>query len=1116
MTCDSCVNSITNTLNKLSGVSKVNVSLENEEATITYDSHKLTKSVIIETIENCGYDVDPSLKNNIIITLPVKGMTCNSCVNSINSVLKSTDGVISVDVSLKDEQVKVEYDKMKITEDKIIEAIENCGYDVPKSSSSTSNTKSTSSLLPPKPTTSTSSSSSSSSSIKNLDQSNLSSPRNPTNYDASTLSSISTHNFDPNKLRVCKLSVHGMTCASCVHSIESVLKSENGIISVQISLIVERATVEYDPDLINEQKITNMINDLGFEAAPIPEQREDTAELRIYGMNIPSDAISIEQNLVQVPGIISASINFETTIAKIQFDKENIGLRDIVYKIEEMDYNVLINDNSHDVQLESLTRTKEIKEWRVAFYWSLVFAIPVFLIYMVLPEFSWGRKFVDIELIPGLYSGDLISLILTIPVQFGVGKRFYVVSYKALKHKTATMDVLIVIGTSAAFFFSCFMMIYTIFIDQNYPRQPVFFDTSTMLISFIALGRYLENLAKGQTSTALSKLMSLTPTITTILLRNKDTGEIIGEKKIPTELIQLGDLVKIVPGDKIPADGIVVKGESNVDESMVTGEVIPVKKFPGENVIGGTVNGSGSFEMEITRAGKDTALAQIVKLVEEAQTSKAPIQEFADTVAGYFVPVVVILGILTFVVWMILSSILINLPDIFNDESSKFMVCLKLSISVVVVACPCALGLSTPTAVMVGTGVGAQNGILIKGGNSLESGYKVTKVVFDKTGTLTKGKLDVTHYELMNDNLEFTPEIFFALVGAAESSSEHPYGKAIVNHTKELLEVENIDAELSNFEAVAGLGVKCNVILNQSYSSVPSMTKNTSTIGKSYKVVVGSVRFLTQNYQIDVPLDSIKMKEGHERLGRTVVVVAINNKFIGLICLSDTIKPEAKLAVGALHNMGIKVAMVTGDQQLTAEAIASQCGINEIHAGVSPKGKTLIVKSLQSEGVRGNVVAMVGDGINDSPALAAADVGIALCSGTDIAMEAADIVLMRNDLIDVVAAFDLSRTIFRRIKLNFVWACLYNILGIPFAMGLFLPLGLSLHPMMAGAAMAFSSVSVVCSSLTLRFWTKPEWIINSKGAVVKIKARNRLASSLKRFWSRITGKISYTRLHNED
>ncbi|RIA81458.1 E1-E2 ATPase-domain-containing protein [Glomus cerebriforme] len=981
-------------------------------------------------------------------------MTCNSCVKSITNALTTLSAVSKVNVSLTNEEATISYDSSKLTKSKIIEAIENCGYEVPISSSSTSTAPFASAL---------------SSTIKTLNQSEL--------------SSISTHDFESDKLRVAKLSIQGMTCASCVHSIESVLKSEPGIISVQISLIVERANVEYNSDIIDEQKIANMINELGFEAAPVLEQSEDTVELRIYGMNILSDAYSLEEKLINVQGIIAVSINFGNTIAIIQFDKEIIGLRDIVYKIEELGYDALLNDNSYNVQLESLSRAKEINEWRDAFYWSLAFAIPVFLIYMILPEFSWGRKLVNIELLPGLYIGDLVSLILTIPVQFGVGKRFYIVSYKALKHKTATMDVLIVIGTSAAFFFSCFMMVYTIFIDPNYPRQPVFFDTSTMLITFIALGRYLENLAKGQTSTALSKLMTLTPSITTILIRNKDTGEITGEKKIPTELVQVGDLVKIVPGDKIPADGVVITGESTVDESMVTGEVVPVKKFPGENVIGGTVNGSGSFEMEITRAGKDTALAQIVKLVEEAQTTKAPIQEFADKVAGYFVPVVVIFGILTFVIWMILSLVLTTLPDIFNDESSKFMVSLKMSISVIVVACPCALGLSTPTAVMVGTGVGAQNGILIKGGKSLESGYKITKVVFDKTGTLTKGKLDVTRYELMNDNLEFTHEIFFALVGAAESLSEHPYGKAIVSYAKQLLDVENLDANISNFEAIAGLGIKCNVVLNRSYSSVPPMTENTSTIGKSYKVLVGNVKFLMQQNQIDIPSNSIKFKENQERLGRTVVSVAIDNKFVGLICLSDTIKPEAKLAVGALHSMGIKVAMVTGDQQLTAEAIASQCGITEIHAGVSPKGKTLIVKSLQHEGVNRNVVAMVGDGINDSPALAAADVGIALCSGTDVAIEAADIVLMRNDLIDVVAAFDLSRSIFNRIRLNFIWASLYNLLGIPFAMGCFLPLGWSLHPMMAGAAMACSSVSVVCSSLLLRFWTKPEWIINSRGLI---------------------------------
>ncbi|CAG8660541.1 15642_t:CDS:1, partial [Dentiscutata heterogama] len=588
----------------------------------------------------------------------------------------------------------------------------------------------------------------------------------------------------------------------------------------------------------------------------------------------------------------------------------------------------------------------------------------------------------------------------------------------------------------------------------------------------------------------------------------------IEEKIIPTELLQVGDIVKVIPGDKIPADGILLSGESTIDESMVTGEAFPVKKRQNDSVIGGTVNGSGKFEMKIMRAGSDTALAQIVNLVKEAQTSKAPIQELADTVAGYFVPVVVMLGVLTFTTWMILSKVLDPPPDIFKDDNNRLVICFKLSISVIVVACPCALGLSTPTAVMVGTGVGAQNGILIKGGNSLEAGHKVNQVIFDKTGTLTKGQLDVAHFELLTDNLEITKETFFAIVGAAESCSEHPYGKAIVTYGKQLLEIDNYDAEITDFEAISGQGIKCNVVLNTSYSEVPPITNITSTVGKSFKVLVGSSKLISDENHILIPPSAINIGEDHECRGQTVVFVAINGEFTGLICLSDIIKPEAKIAVAALHKMGIGVTMVTGDRLLTAQTIAEQCGITKIHAGVSPKGKTNIIKSLQLEG-SGNVVAMVGDGINDSPALAAADVGIALCSGTDIAIEAADMVLMRLDLLDVVAAIDLSRTIFRRIRMNFVWASLYNVLGIPIAMGIFVPWGLYLHPMMAGAAMVFSSVSVVCSSLMLRWWTKPIWVNTRKGGVKKLNAVDRFVNRMKSFFrsnDTTLNEFRYTRL----
>ncbi|CAG8567286.1 14086_t:CDS:2 [Cetraspora pellucida] len=1000
------------------------------------------------------------------VILPVRGMTCHSCVHSITSALKIVQGINSVVVSLENENATVEYDEELVKEQDIIQVIENCGFEVPIISKVNLISPLVSEFAP----------------FTNITL------KNSPHQESFPLKTIKNHTFDPDKIRVCQINVRGMTCASCVNNIEKHLRGVSGIESIKVSLLAERAVVEYNTDVINDHKIAEIINSIGFEASPIQPKREDRIEIQIFGMKNSSNVEEIKQELFKVPGIFNVSIDFNTTIGVIQFDKEQLGVRDIVDKIENIGdsgFSVLIYDNSQKTQLESLARTREITEWRRAFYQSLAFAIPVFLVSMVLPGFAWGSVLVDVMLLPGIYSGDLISLILTIPVQFGVGKRFYITSYKALKHKSATMDVLIVLGTTSAFTFSCFAMFYALIFYPHDRPSSVFFDTSTMLITFVTFGRYLENMAKGKTSIALSKLMSLTPAVTTIFIKDPKTADIIEEKKIPTELVQVGDLVKIVPGDKIPADGTVISGQSTVDESMVTGEADPVTKRPGDLVIGGTVNELGTFDMEVTRAGSDTALSQIVKLVEEAQTSKAPIQEFADTVAGYFVPVVICLGGLTFVGWMVLTRIMYPLPEIFADES-YFMVCLKLCISVIVVACPCALGLSTPTAVMVGTGVGAQNGILIKSGGALETGHKVTKVVFDKTGTLTKGQLDVVHYELMIENSELTKEIFFEIIGAAESSSEHPLGRSITNHGKKILCIETYGANVSDFQSFSGLGIKCTVSLKTDRTNTKQKTDSTITDIKTYDVLIGNERLLTQHNGIMLPESAVTLKETQERLGHTTVLVSIDKELVGLIFLSDIIKPESKIAVGALRRMGIDVIMVTGDQLLTAQTIASQCGITEVHAGVSPKGKTQIIQSIKCEG-RGNIVAMVGDGINDSPALAAADLGIALCSGTDIAIEAADIVLMRPDMTDVVASIDLSRTIFKRIRLNFLWACLYNLLGIPFAMGLFLPWGYHLHPMMAGFAMACSSVSVVCSSLLLRWWTKPIWVDDGKGGVRRVK-----------------------------
>lgn len=544
-----------------------------------------------------------------------------------------------------------------------------------------------------------------------------------------------------------------------------------------------------------------------------------------------------------------------------------------------------------------------------------------------------------------------------------------------------------------------------------------------MLLAFISFGRYLENLAKGRTSAALSKLLSLAPSTATIYT---DAPACIQTKTVPTELVQVGDIVRIVPGDKIAADGVVVTGESSVDESMVTGEVVPVVKRVGEDVIGGTVNGSGSFDMRVTRAGRDTALSQIVRLVEDAQTSKAPIQAFADTVAGVFVPTVIALGLLTFVCWLAIAhfALMRPLPAIFGQAQAggEFMVCLKLCISVVVVACPCALGLATPTAVMVGTGVGAQHGILIKGAGPLEASHRVDRIILDKTGTLTVGKLSVVAAEWSGGQRD---DKIIAVIGATEARSEHPLARAVAAYANEILGGPS-DVAVSDFESVAGLGVRCKV--------------------DGREATIGNAAFLARSHVGPSPaIDGFR--EAQERLGRTVIFVAIDGQLACALALADVVRPEARQAVEALRFMGVHVSMVTGDQMATAHAIASEVGIApvDVFAAVSPSGKRAIVERLQREG-KGRV-AIVGDGVNDSPALAAADVGIALSSGADIAVEAADIVLMRSDLLDVVCALDLSRRIFRQIRLNYVWACAYNLIGVPLAMGVLLPWGIVLPPM---------------------------------------------------------------------
>lgn len=1049
MTCQSCVSAITNTLFDL--VISTQVDLENKNATITYYTTSTSVEKLIEKIEDCGFEVPI-----IPLVLSVKGMTCQSCVKSITNASLSLQGVIAVNVDLEAAKAIVLYQPSTVSIKEITKPIEECGFDVTLESSEQ--------LLRDAPT-------------------------------CATIIDIDSNNKNEEPRTIAQLRIGGMTCASCVNSIERGLSVVQGIINVQVSLLAESATLTYIPSIITIQAIIPRIKDIGFDASLIEDnvvsQQHSKLQLQIFGMTCASCVNNIERQIKTLPGVESITVNLMTETGVITHQPTLVGPRQLVEAVESLGFNALVitQQQSRNTQLESLSKIREIRLWRRTFLQSLVFSVPVFFIAMVMPEMAWGRRALDMPtyIVPGLFVFDLLQCLLTTPAQFIVGKRFLISAYQSMKHRAPTMDVLVAMSTLSAYFFSILSMVRSVLIASE-QRPAVFFDTSTMLISFIMAGRYLENMAKGQSSSALSKLMSLTPSTATLVQYN-NKNQVVSEKQIPSELIQINDHLKLVPGDKIPTDGIVTNGASSVDESMITGEVDPVNKCEGDAVVGGTVNGLGTMVMRATRVGADTALSQIVRLVEDAQVNKAPIQGFTDRIAGVFVPIVLCLGVLTLVIWSVLVGCLgvDKMPPLLQHEIQMegrgdwFFVCLKLCISVIIVACPCALGLATPTAVMVGTGLAAEHGVIFKGGAVLENGQKVNKVVFDKTGTLTTGKVQVVNFHSW-DGLDATKRDMLLMTAMAEAKSEHLLGRAVVNKAKELTKTTgsaSLDhlGSVDDFKSETGYGIECNVML---------LNK------PEHRIVIGNQRWLGDYHGITLTDEKLHMLDKEFSKGHTCILVATDGVPMGFISISDVIKPEAKLVITTLHKMGIDTAMVTGDNALTAKCIANRLGITEVHAGVSPIGKTELIKEMQSKPVRSkkmfpwslsptSVVAMVGDGINDSPALMASNLGIALCSGTDIAIEAADVVLMRNDLADVVVALALSKSIFRRIKLNLLWACVYNIVGIPLAMGLFMPLGYHLHPMMAGMAMAASSTSVVVSSLMLRwFWSKPNMTVSEE------------------------------------
>ncbi len=796
-----------------------------------------------------------------------------------------------------------------------------------------------------------------------------------------------------------KLPIIGMHCASCVVTIEKALKRTPGIQKAKVNLGAEAAYVEFDPEKVTLEDIIAKIREVGYSVA-IEKLRLKVSELRDV-----NQAKTLETAVSKVPGVINASANITTQRLFVEF-LQDIDIEEIKRKVGEAGFDIIEED------VEKVERGKETEKKKRNLLIAAILSIPIVI-------GSYGYLFH----LPEIFSSDYLLFILTTPVLFYAGREFFWGSYGALKNRTANMDVLVALGSGSAYLYSTLVT----FFHGAFPGV-VYFDSAGLIVTFILMGRYLEAKAKSKTSESIKKLVGLQTKTARVF---KDGKEV----EVPIEKVVSGDIVVIRPGESIPVDGVVVEGHSSIDEGMLTGESIPVDKKPGDEVIGATLNKDGVLKVKAVKVGADTAIAQIIKLVEDAQASKAPIQNFADRIAGIFVPIVVSIAVLSFLFWYF------NPMGILSSEVDTFIFAFTIFIAVLVIACPCALGLATPTAIMVGTGRGAEQGILIKGGEGLEQAHKVDTVVMDKTGTLTTGKPKVTDVVAAE---KVSEKDILEVAAAAEVGSEHPLGKAIVEAARE----KGIDfKEAEKFIAIPGYGIDA--------------TYN----GK--RVVIGTRLFLTDN-EIDISLLENKLK-GIEEQGKTAVLIAYEGKVIGAIAIRDNLKPHSAEAVTELHKMGMKVIMLTGDNTRTAKAIAEEAGIKKFFAEVLPDGKAGKIKELQNAGKN---VAMVGDGINDSPALAQADVGIALGSGTDVAIETADIVLIRDNLLDVVAAMQMSRKTISKIKQNLFWALFYNITAIPIAMGVLFPsLGFLLQPAIAAFAMAFSSVTVVTNSLLLKNYT---------------------------------------------
>lgn len=1018
------------------------------------------------------------------VTLALSGLSCQRCADWVSKALRRTDGVSDCRVDLARHVAVVH---ATCTPAQLVECVQNTGYGA----------------LVVKTAAAATASDDEDSFARAAEEARvplIAGDQLESNGEAT--SGGGSGNRGP---RTITLRVSGMSCASCVAKVEEAALAVPGVASAVVNLLAETATItlvqrravtasqpDADPTpAADPEDVAAAVTAYGFPAEVV-----DTSGLafRVGQMVCASCPPRIEMVIRRLKGVSRVEANYLLGKVVVQYNAAVVGARTIKGAIEAMEYTVELWDRDGDGggrgggsgAASADSHSREAARYRREFLASLVFAGPLLVLMMGLDHIHAVHEFMMTDVMGGSGPGKLplmalVAAILATPVQFGLGRQFYIRAWKALRHRSANMDLLVAMGTSAAYAYSTYVVVTGSAAPGLAAGGAQFFETAAVLISFVLLGKWLEARAKGRTSEAIRKLAALQPSTAAVLDVGTTPPPIDAELRpdapafasfaaaasafvsdpsrvieVDTALLQRGDVLKVIPGSHFPADGCVLVGTTAADESMITGESMPVSKSPGDAVIGGTVNTSGMVLVLAQSVGADSMLAQVVRLIEDAQVSKAPIQAYADKVSAVFVPAVVAIATVTWVTWYSLASAG-ALPVTWTAAEGEFLFSFLFAITVLVIACPCALGLATPTAVMVGTGLGARLGVLIKGGQPLETAHAVTHVVFDKTGTLTKGDMSVTAIRGLVDGEGHDATDVLWLAGSAEAGSEHPIARAI---TKAATADGRKLAQMEDFEVVPGMGLRCRL---------------RTTAGSWSKVLVGNTRFMNES-GVEMSAAALQIIREEEEKGQTVASVASAEmgdapRVLGVVCVSDPVRPEAAKAVAALARRGVATSIVSGDNWRVARAVAATVGIRNVIAEVLPAGKVDAVRDLQRARAK---VAFVGDGINDAPAMAQSDLGVAVGAGTDVAMEAAGIVLVRSNLLDVVAALDLSRVTFQRIRLNLFFSLAYNVLGIPIAAGALFPLiRVRLPPEVAALAMALSSVSVVLSSLALTRYKPP-------------------------------------------